>query len=382
MSIAGVEVTFEQMRQRSCAAANMLADLGVGRGDCVALFTGTCPEWVYFWLGAARIGAVSAAVNAANKGDFLLHTLRLSQARVILTDAERRPRVDEVAGALDTVPSVVLQGDSLEAALSRDAGEPVADVGAAAGEVGCLFYTSGTTGPSKAVATTWHYLFSVAATVASAWELRAGEVLWTAMPLFHLSAAPSVLAPMLLGATTVLAQAFHPGEVWDDIRSRGAIGFVGAGAMVSMLQNLPADPRDAQLPLRFISAAPIDAKAYRDIEKRYRCRIVTMYGMTEAFPIAVKALADDGVPGTSGRAESQFRCAHRRRKRRSVARRRSRGDRLPAQLPARDERRLCRPRLAGGSAPGMVSHRRPRPARHRGKPDIRRPQERFAAPAR
>ncbi|GAA4541883.1 AMP-binding protein [Mycobacterium paraffinicum] len=306
MSIAGVDVTFEQMRQRSCAAANILTALGVGRGDSVALFTGTCPEWVYFWLGAARIGGVSAAVNAANKGDFLLHALRLSEAKVILTDAGRRPRVDEVAGALKIAPTVVLQGDSLDAELSRGGAPPVADVDAAADDVGCLFYTSGTTGSSKAVATTWPYLFTVAATVASAWELRAGEVLWTAMPLFHLSAAPSVLAPMLLGATTVLAQAFHPAEVWDDIRARGAVGFAGAGAMVSMLHNLPADPRDAQLPLRFISAAPIDAKAYREIEKRYGCRIVTMYGMTEAFPIAVKALADEGVPGTSGRPNPNF----------------------------------------------------------------------------
>ena len=100
MSIAGVDVTFEQMRQRSCAAANMLAELGVGRGDTVALFTTTCAEWVYFWLGAAHIGAVSAAVNGANKGDFLLHTLRLSRAKVILTDAARRSRVDEIADAL------------------------------------------------------------------------------------------------------------------------------------------------------------------------------------------------------------------------------------------------------------------------------------------
>ena len=306
MAIAGTDVTFEQMRRRSRAAASMLADLGVGRGDCVALFTGTCPEWVYFWLGAARIGAVSAAVNAANKGDFLLHALRLSRAKVILTDAERRLRVDEVAGALDTVTDIVVQDDSLNAALSRDTDRRVADDPAEVGDVGCLFYTSGTTGPSKAVATTWHYLFSVAATVASAWEFRPGEVLWTAMPLFHLSAAPSVLAPMLVGATTVLAEAFHPTQVWDDIRARGAIGFAGAGAMVSMLQNLPTDSRDAQLPLRFISAAPIDAGSYHDIERRYGCRIVTMYGMTEAFPIAVKALADEGVPGTSGRPNPNF----------------------------------------------------------------------------
>jgi carnitine-CoA ligase len=306
MSIAGVDVTFEQMRQRSRAAASMLAGLGVGRGDCVALFTATCPEWVYFWLGAARIGAVSAAVNAANKGDFLLHTLRLSRAKVVLTDVERRPRVDEVAGRLDTVIDVVVQDDSLTVALCSPADHAVADSPAGPADVGVLFYTSGTTGPSKAVATTWHYLFSVAATAASAWDFGPGEVLWTAMPLFHLSAAPSVLAPMLVGGTTVLAKAFHPGEVWDDIRARGAIGFAGAGAMVSMLQNLPADPRDAQLPLRFISAAPIDANSYRDIEKRYGCRIVTMYGMTEAFPIAVKGVADEGVPGTSGRPNPNF----------------------------------------------------------------------------
>jgi crotonobetaine/carnitine-CoA ligase len=87
MSIAGIPVTFAQMRDRSCAAANVLVDLGVSRGDTVALFTGTCPEWVYFWLGAARIGAVSAAVNGASKGEFLSHALRLSRATVVITDA-------------------------------------------------------------------------------------------------------------------------------------------------------------------------------------------------------------------------------------------------------------------------------------------------------
>ncbi len=52
--------------------------------------------------------------------------------------------------------------------------------------------------------------------------------------------------------------------------------------------GLPPDPRDAELGIRFISAAPIAADMYREIEQRYRCRIVTMYGLTEAFPIAYK----------------------------------------------------------------------------------------------
>jgi crotonobetaine/carnitine-CoA ligase len=245
MSIGGVDVTFEQMRQRSCAAANALLDLGIGPGDSVALFAGTCPEWIYFWLGAGRIGAVAAAVNAANKGDFLLHALRVSRAKVVVTDAERKSRVAEVADQLPGLASIVVQDDWL-GGHSDTVDEHVGDVA----DIGSFFFTSGTTGASKAVATTWHYLFTTAATAASAWDFSPGEALWTAMPLFHLSAAPAVLAPMLVGGTTVLAPTFHPASVWDEVRACGAVGFVGAGAMVSMLMHQPPDPRDAQLPDR------------------------------------------------------------------------------------------------------------------------------------
>ncbi|MEZ0364257.1 AMP-binding protein [Mycobacterium sp. pUA109] len=298
MVIAGETVTFEQMRERSCAAANALLDLGIGRGDCVALFTATRPEWIYFWLGAARIGAVSAAVNAAYRGEFLRHALALSQAKAVIADAERLPRVAEIRDRLPALTDVV------SALPDRGSARPVTGDAAAAGEVGVLFFTSGTTGASKAVATSWHYLFSAAASVASAWGFGGGETVWTAMPLFHLSAAPTVLAPMLVGGTTVLAEAFHPTEVWDEIRACGAVGFAGAGAMVSMLLNLGGG--DRELPLRFISAAPIAAADYRMIEQRYGCRIVTMYGLTEAFPITVCGVGDDGVPGASGRPTGNF----------------------------------------------------------------------------
>src|SRR6202521_2208461 len=217
MSIAGTPVTFAQMRDRSCAAANVLAGLGVNRGETVALFTGTCPEWVYFWLGAARIGAVAAAVNAASKGEFLSHALRLSQAAVVITDAERQPRLLEVADEVDTLRSTLVQGDSLDDALAGASTEAPAGVTAEPGDIGALFFTSGTTGPAKAVATTWHYLFTAAAAAVSAWELGEGDVLWTAMPLFHLSAAPTVLAPMLVGGTSVLAAGFHPSRGGDGL---------------------------------------------------------------------------------------------------------------------------------------------------------------------
>lgn len=306
MSIAGTRVSFAEMRDRTCAAANILADNGVEKGDTVALFTATCPEWVYFWLGAARIGAVTAAVNVANKDDFLFHALRLSRAKVVVTDTERHNRLCEVIDRVETFRTELVVGDSsadmFEAASAAVPESPPSG----SDELAALFFTSGTTGPSKAVATTWHYLFSAAAGASAAWELSAGEVVWSAMPLFHLSAAPSVLVPLLLGTTTVLAASFRPTEVWEDVRACGAVGFAGAGAMVSMLWNQPPDPRDAQLPLRFISAAPIQPDMYRGIEERYGAKVVTMYGMTEAFPIAFTSVSEGGVPGTSGRANPAF----------------------------------------------------------------------------
>lgn len=305
MSIAGCAVTFAQMRDRSAAAANLLTERGLRRGDTLALFAGTCPEWVYFWLGAARIGVVAAAVNAANKGDFLVHALRLSRAKAVLVDSQRRSRLVEVIGDVATVKNVLVVGDSLRSELAQ-ASTRAPRRSLDPDDVGALFFTSGTTGPAKAVATTWPYLSEVAATVAEAWELSAGEVLWTAMPLFHLSAAPTVLAPILVGATSVLADGFHPARVWDEIRDCGAAGFVGAGAMVSMLWNLPRDQRDAELPIRFLSAAPVPAEMYRRIEQRYGCRVVTMYGLTEAFPIAFSSVSKASIPGTSGQVSPAF----------------------------------------------------------------------------
>jgi len=317
MRIDGVDVSFAQMRDRSIAAANVLLGLGVSRGDTVALFSGSTPEWVYFWLGAARIGAVSAAVNVANKGDYLRHALALSSAQVVVTDtAERCSRVLDVAGDVDALhtvladepvasrgPTVTLTRDLLDAASTA---KPAEALGFNPSDPAALFFTSGTTGPSKAVVTSWQYLFTAAATIADSWEFAEGEVIWSAMPLFHLSAVATILAPMLVGGTAVLAPSFRPTRVWDDVRDAGAVGFVGAGAMVSMLVNLPPEPRDREVGLRFISAAPIAADLFRAIEQRYACRLVTMYGMTEAFPIAVKAVGEDGLPGTSGRVNPHF----------------------------------------------------------------------------
>lgn len=313
-------VTFGALERRVTAAANSLLALGLQPGDTIALFTGNCAEWVEVWLGAARIGVVSVPVNAAFRGEFLVHQLRDCRASAALVDAALLPRLLEHRAELPELRTVIVRGGvagpDLPAGLavhdSRVLSEGSSDRLSggrplAADEPATLFYTSGTTGASKGAVLTQQYLLTSAATIAERYGYGPDDVLYGAVPLFHFSGTLGVVLPALTSAvTSVLDSAFHVSTCWDRIRQHKASVFVGVGPMVMMLWSLPPDPSDAQLPIRLLVAAPIPPELHRPIEERYGCRIVTAYGMTEAFPLAIQGGDSAAVPGSVGRPNPNF----------------------------------------------------------------------------
>jgi crotonobetaine/carnitine-CoA ligase len=320
MHIGEVPTSYAQMRDRSIAVANGLLEAGVQPGETVAIFAATSPEWVVTWFATQRVGAIAAAVNAAYRGDYLAVPLADSAAAVIVTDDVLLDRVLDVADRLPALRSVVVRrtGSAPLPSTSRltihafdtllDAPSDTVRGGRpqAWNEPGTVFFTSGTTGASKAVLATPHYLMSSAKAASDCWGLGPGEAVWSPLPLFHLSTVGTVLGPLLAGGSSVLETSFSPTRAWDRIREFSAVGMVAAGAIVNMLWSLPADPRDADVPIRFISAAPIAKENYQGLRERYHCEIVIMYGLTEAFPLTVKTVRDPDVPGASGRANPNF----------------------------------------------------------------------------
>jgi crotonobetaine/carnitine-CoA ligase len=312
-------VTYRTLQHRSFAAAGAFAAVGLQPGDRIAIFMATCEEWLTAWFGAARLGAVTVPVNTAYRGDFLAAQLRDSRAAAVITDADLVDRVFAVASEVPGLRLVFVRGGTRgEAApaglavLPSDAlldGDPTHSSGAPGSgwnQPAAIFFTSGTTGRSKGAVATHHYLMTAAATMVDCWELQPEEVVYAPLPLFHLSAIGSVLGPMLAGGTGVLERAFTVNGTWDQVRRYRASGIALAGAMVSMLWNLPPDERDGELSIRFLSAAPVPKEIYHEIEERYRCRIVTVYGLSEAFPLAYAGIGDDNPPGASGRFNPNF----------------------------------------------------------------------------
>jgi crotonobetaine/carnitine-CoA ligase len=317
-------ITFADMRRRVTATANGLLDVGIGPGDTVAMFTGNCPEWVDVWLAAPEIGAVSTPVNALFRGDFLAHQLRDAGASLIVVDALFMPLLAEVLTELPSLRTVVVRGgagDASEAAGGAFANVRVVPASALAGnddkiaggrplawnEPACLFYTSGTTGPSKGAVLTQHYLLTSASTFVDAYGFTPDDVIYGAVPLFHFSGSLGVVLPALVvGLSSVLDGAFSVSACWDRVRTVGATVFVGVGPMVVMLWSLPPDPSDAELPLRLMVAAPIPAELHAPVEERYGLTIVAGYGMTEVFPLALHRADQPVVPGSAGLPNPNF----------------------------------------------------------------------------
>lgn len=318
-------VTYAETHRRATAAANWLHDFGIGPGEAVAAYLENCPEFTDIWFATTMTGPLFVPINTAYRGDFLVHQLRDCGARLVVTDSELAPRVAEVAAQCPDLEAVVVRPDDdgilpeLElppgirllstAELGEDDGSGLrspADV--AWNRPAAVMYTSGTTGPSKGVVLTQQYL-GVAANVIVGSRGRdvANDVIYGPVPLFHFSGMLSVvLAGMMAGATGVLDRRFSLSRTWDRVREHQATVVNFVGSMILMLWNLPPEPGDADLPFHTLGGAPIPPELHRAIEERYRCKVVTMYGLTEAFPLAITGFEDPAVPGAAGRPNPMF----------------------------------------------------------------------------
>ena len=297
-----VPYTFADLATRSRETATALLALGVKPGESVALFLESCIELVDVWFACAAIGAVSVPINIANRGDFLAHQLRDSRAVVVITDSTTAEAVRAVEPELPELRKVIVVGTDQLVAQSEPAWPD--DARQTWDAPACILYTSGTTGPSKGVVVTQHYLVTAARIVADAYGLTADDVTYGAVPLFHFSGMlGSVLAAVVAGSSAVVDRRFSVSATWDRVRRYNATGVIAVGSMILMLWNLP-EAQDAKL--RLLAGAPIPAELHRRIQERYGCGIVTMYGMTEAFPLAVWNVTDEAVPGSAGRVSPLF----------------------------------------------------------------------------
>ncbi|UXU85800.1 acyl-CoA synthetase [Burkholderia sp. S-53] len=283
--------TFAQMQALSARVANLLVAQGVKPGDVVAGLLPRTPELVATILGTWRAGAVYQPLFTAFGPKAIEHRLRMSDARLVVTNVANRAKLDEIAGC-PPVATVREPGDALperdidfRAALDArpDTFEPVLRKGT---DLFMMMSTSGTMGLPKGVPVPLRALLAFGAYMHDAVDLREGDRFWNiADPGWAYGLYYAITGPLLLGhATTLYEGGFTVDSTYDVIERLGITSLAGSPTAYRMLMAAGTEAAArAKGKLRVVSSAgePLNPEVVRWFDAALDAPIYDHYGQTE-----------------------------------------------------------------------------------------------------
>jgi acyl-CoA synthetase (AMP-forming)/AMP-acid ligase II len=282
----GVRLTYDDLREQVAAAADYLAQLGVGRDDRVALVFPNSVEAIVLFLAASTAGT-AAPLNAAYKEDEFRFYLQDTGARVLVVPPAQGEAARRAMPAGMSLVEAHMDGRghlAMESAAarieSRTAATPDGD------DVALVLHTSGTTNRPKLVPLRHRNLFASVDNIASTYKLAPSDVAFCVMPLFHIHGLmASTMATFRSGGTVVVPPKFDPLTFWPTLHDHRATWYSAVPTMHQMLlmRNRGERPPGADK-LRFIrsSSSALSPETMTQLESRFGAPVLEAYGMTEA----------------------------------------------------------------------------------------------------
>lgn len=320
--------TYAELLADVRAAANGFASEGVGRGDAVAIVLPSWPQ-AHIALWGAEAAGIAAVLSPALEPAHLSRILRKVAPKVVVTSAAGGSGAglhDKVRAALaraDLTPIIIVVGEGADrefdeanvfawdAWLGRQASERWCTAPGASDDVCALFHTGGTTGAPKVALHTHRMQVSNARAVANAGDVRAGDVMLSATPLFHVSGIVIAgLVPFSVGAHVVLmtGEGFRNPNVavnfWRIVERWNATTFNVVPTILSVLAEQPLAGADiSSLRSCACGAAPLSAGVQQKFTDLTGVPVVQGYGCTEATcAVTITDAEDVGKQGSVGRA--------------------------------------------------------------------------------
>ncbi|MEX1006623.1 MAG: fatty acid--CoA ligase [Acidimicrobiia bacterium] len=292
-------ITYAELDARSTQVAHALRAAGIAHGDRMAVFDKNVPEFFELLLGAAKVGAVLAAVNWRLAPPEIAQILNDATARVLLVGAEFLPCLEAIEPRLETVELVVTTESGTTRpgfAEWRDA-QPTDDlqVEVSPDDVAVQFYTSGTTGLPKGVMIAHRAMFSLVPAANAALRLTADSVAMVAMPLFHVAGAAWGLIGLMAGAHCVLLREVDPHTILVDVERYRVTHAVYVPAVLQLLLATPGvESTDfSSLDTILYGASPISEDVLVKSLEVFGCRFLQAYGLTETAGAVVLLPPED-----------------------------------------------------------------------------------------
>jgi acetyl-CoA synthetase len=336
------DITYAELKDLVCQAANALTDLGVKAGDRIAIYMPMIPETVVAMLACARIGAPHTVVFGGFSSTALRDRIQDCDARVVITadggyrrgaPAALKPAVDEAVAQCPDVRSVLVVKRT-----GQDLGEEGWDdsrdvwwddtVGKASTEHTpeafdsehplYVMYTSGTTGKPKGILhTTGGYLVGTSYTHWSVFDLKPEtDIFWTAADIGWVTGHSYIVyGPLANGTTSVMYEGTpdtpHKGRWWEIIQQHKVTILYCAPTAIRTFMKWGSDiPEKFDLStLRLLGSVgePINPEAYiwyRETIGSGRTPVVDTWWQTETGQLMISPLpgVTAGKPGSAMKA--------------------------------------------------------------------------------
>ncbi|WP_222719102.1 acyl-CoA ligase (AMP-forming), exosortase A system-associated [Actinokineospora xionganensis] len=287
-------VTYAELAAEVRAAGARLRDLGLRRGERVAVYLEKRIETVVALFAVSAAGGVVVPVNPVATPPQVRHILADCAAALVVTSA---PRLRALGPDL---PARVVPIDELCPSAVRPADDTAPVV--AESDVAAIFYTSGSTGGPKGVMVSHRNLLTGARSVAGYLGHTVDDVVLSVLPLSFDAGFSQLTTGFLAGAHVVLINYLTPGEV---VRACVRHGVTALTCVPPLWRQLAARPWPATR-LRYWASTggPMPAATLARLREIFPAAApYLMYGLTEAFRSTYLDPAEiDRRPGSIGKA--------------------------------------------------------------------------------
>lgn len=290
-------VSYAELAATTGAFASALTELGVERGDVVAVQLPNGWEIAALGLACAQVGARVCLLMPIYRRFELEHILRRTGARVCITVPESggvrlAETVADLATALPCLKHVIVAeaGRALppgtlsfeeyfgtDRAATPD-GKPQPD------EPFLILFTSGTTGESKGVVHSQNTLYSGCRAYAGPVGIDAASVMYISHTASHYTGfVCGLLLPIMLGATALVRDVWDPDAFLDLARKHGVTSFYGAPSFLAeLIAAQRAAPREVgRLRSMVTGSSPVAPHLVEQAREVFGARVTALWGMTE-----------------------------------------------------------------------------------------------------
>jgi len=286
----GKSMTFREFDRASTRLAHSLAALGVSAGHSVVTFMESSLDVYLCWFAINKLGAIWCPVNTAYRKTFLRHQVDDSLAALAICDAELVDRFHEIDDQLPIMKLILVRGDVPEQECAipmrslddyRGADDTPIPLTAKPSDLSCLIYTSGTTGLSKGCMIPYASLYNVGIQTLEAIPVESRDILWTCLPLFHMSAISSVTqAALQMQVRLSICPQFSVSGFWEEIERSGAAHALLMGSIFPLVAKAPDTEamKRCHGQLRSITGVPITPEIGKIWKERFGVGYLNSYG--------------------------------------------------------------------------------------------------------